>query len=301
MTSTDRNREPPHSSLFRVGPRGAPLAAHPGGTVIRRLRAGVLLPFSAAVDGWVRVLTPCEREGWIAMEAGRRQGALVVLDPGHGGDELGALGPGGMAEKELNFDVARRSARVLRAGGIPAALTRTGDYRATLAFRAALAARAGAAVLVSIHHNAQPDGPSESPGTEIYHQYRSPDSRRLAGLLYEEIATALASFKASWVANADAGAKWRLNDRGEDYYGILRRTGELGVIAVLVEPAFLSSPEEEALLRRGPVRQAEAEAAARAVLRFLRSDDPGSGYTTPLPRLIPAGPGGGREGCIDPV
>ncbi|MGH2732903.1 MAG: N-acetylmuramoyl-L-alanine amidase family protein [Actinomycetota bacterium] len=296
----DRNHKTARTGLFRIGPRGAPLAARPGGAVICRLRAGVLLPFSSAADGWARVLTPCEHEGWIRMGAGRRQRALVMLDPGHGGDELGAVGPGGMAEKDLNFDVARRSARMLRAHGVSPALTRTGDYRATLAFRAALAARTQAALLVSIHHNAAPDGPSQEPGTETYYQYRSPDSRRLAGLLYEEIAVALVGFETSWMANADAGAKWRLNDGGEDYYGILRRCGDLGVTAALVEPAFLSNPEEEVLLRRGPVRQAEAEATARAILAFLHSDGPGSGYTTPHPRSAPAGPGGGRKGCIDP-
>jgi hypothetical protein len=102
------------------------------------------------------------------------------------------------------------------------------------------------------------------------------------------------------VADTDAGAKYRTNDAGGDYYGILRRSGEVGVVASLAELAFITNPSEEALLRRDDVRQAEADALARALVRFLRTPDPGSGFTVPYPRVAPAGPGGGTSGCVDP-
>ncbi|MGH2690504.1 MAG: N-acetylmuramoyl-L-alanine amidase, partial [Actinomycetota bacterium] len=103
-----------------------------------------------------------------------------------------------------------------------------------------------------------------------------------------------------WVGDTDAGAKWRLNSSGGDYYGILRRSGELKVTAVLAELAFVSNPSEEQLLARPDVQQAEGAAVARGILRFLRTPDPGSGFTTPYPRSAPAGPGGGSRGCVDP-
>jgi hypothetical protein len=47
------------------------------------------------------------------------------------------------------------------------------------------------------------------------------------------------------------------------------------------------------------VQQVEGRAVAQALLRFLRTQDPGSGYVTPLPRLS-SDNGGGAEGCVDP-
>lgn len=289
------------AGLLVVSPAGLGLAARPGGPQVGRLRGGVALPIDAVAGGWARVLTPCERRAWAPLNGGATTSrATVVLDPGHGGSELGAVGPGGLAEKGINLDVARRTSERLRAQGIDAVLTRGGDYRATLAFRVSLAASVHPAVFVSIHHNADPDGPRDRPGTETYYQFRSASSRRLSGLLYEEISATLAGFPAQWVGDTDAGAKWRLNDGGGDYYGILRRAGGANIVASLAEMAFVSNPSEEALLRRDDVRQAEADATARAIIRFLGTDDPGSGFTVPYPRTAPAGPGGGRTGCVDP-
>ena len=291
------------SRLLQLGPEGAAVRDEPAGPASGRLRGSVLLPVLDADGPWLRVLTPCERPRWLEAACGRPVSAAVALDPGHGGDEPGAVGPGGRVERDLNLDVALRAAVLLRQAGVAAVTTRTGDYRATLGFRTAVAGSMGAAALVSVHHNAEPDGRSSRPGTETYHQHADPASRRLAGLLYEELVAALAAAapdRTSWPANADAGAKWRLNDAGLDYYGVLRRPAAEGVTACLTEFAFLSDPGDEALLERPEVRAAEAGALARAVVRFLRTHDAGSGWTEPVHRIRPAGPGGGLEGCLDP-
>lgn len=277
------------------------MAASPGGAPAGRLKGGVLVPFWAVESGWARITTPCALTRWIpagaVSPATRPQ---VLLDPGHGGDEQGAVGPTGLLEKEVNLAVAAGAARMLSIRGIPAAVTRSGDYRATLGFRVALAKAAGPKVLVSIHHNTDPDGPVSRPGTETYYQFRSSSSKRLAGLIYEDVVRGLSPLGAAWVADTDAGAKWRLNGRGQDYYGLLRAARESGVVSVLAELAFISNPSEEALLRRQEVRNLEAGAVAQGIARYLRSSDPGSGFTTPYPRSAPAGPGGGTLGCVDP-
>jgi N-acetylmuramoyl-L-alanine amidase len=292
----------PAAGVLVTGPKGARLAREPGGATFARLRAGVAVSYDAVDGSWARVLTPCENRGWLRLSDGRTQPTVeVVLDAGHGGDEPGATGPGGLTEKELNLAVVERAAAALKAAGVDAAVTRPSDYRVTLASRVAIAAALRPKAFVSVHHNAEPDGPREGPGTETYYQIRSPDSKRLAGLIYEEGVKALAVFSAQWVADTDAGAKYRTNDAGGDYYGILRRSGEVGLVASLAELAFISNPSEEALLRRDDVRQAEAEALSRALVRFLRSEDPGSGFTIPYPRVVPAGPGGGTSGCVDPA
>ena len=70
--------------------------------------------------------------------------------------------------------------------------------------------------------------------------------------------------------------------------------------AVISEALFISNPPEAALLARADVQQAEADALARAVARFLTTDDPGSGFVEAYPRREAAGPGGGNTGCVDP-
>jgi N-acetylmuramoyl-L-alanine amidase len=284
-----------------IGAGGAAMARQPRGTPFGRLRADVAVAYDAVDGKWARILTPCENQAWVKLEDGRvERAADVVLDPGHGGDEPGAVGPGGLTEKELNLEVARKTVEALRAVGIEAVLTRPSDYRSTIASRVAVATALRPKAFVSIHHNAEPDGPRDGPGSETYYQIKSAESKRLAGLIYEEIVKALSAYQADWVADRDAGAKYRLSPSGTDYYGILRRAADAGVVASLAELGFISNPTEEALLRRDDVRQAEAGAVTRALVRFIRSDDPGSGFTVPYPRTEPAGPGGGATGCVDP-
>jgi N-acetylmuramoyl-L-alanine amidase len=297
------------SGAFIVGPGGAAVATAPGGPVLRRLRAGVIMAVDAVDGGWAHVLTPCENSLWAKTAEGRiDQTADIVLDPGHGGGESGAVGPGGLTEKELNLAVAQMTVEALAAEGVHATLARTGDYRQSLASRVAVATALHPKAFVSIHHNAAPDEAWPKPGTETYYQNgksvpadRLAASKRLAGLIYEEVVKALSGFSASWVADRDAGAKYRLGDSGDDYYGILRRSAANGVVASLAELAFVTNPSEEALLRTDAVRRAEANAVARGIVRFLRSEDPGSGFVVPYPRTEPAGGGGGTEGCTDPV
>lgn len=86
-------------------------------------------------------------------------GAHVVLDPGHGGDEPGAVGPTGLTEKELNLDIALRVRDLLEAQGATVVLTRDRDVRITLATRATIARTMSPIAFLSIHHNAAPVDP----------------------------------------------------------------------------------------------------------------------------------------------
>jgi len=91
--------------------------------------------------------------------------ALVILDPGHGGQDSGAIA-GGVLEKDLTLDIAQRGDRLLDAQGAMALLTRNGDSYVSLGDRAQLINRADNAVVVSIHLN---DGPRpDASGIETY-------------------------------------------------------------------------------------------------------------------------------------
>jgi N-acetylmuramoyl-L-alanine amidase len=247
-------------------------------------------------DGRFVVRTPCSGEATVTGT--RVTGATVVLDPGHGGKETGAVGPAGTLEKSVNLGVAEAAKAELERLGATVVLTRTGDYRITLLARAAIATALHPILFVSIHHNAEPDGPFDGPGSETYQQIGVDASHRAAGLVWEEVRGALSAYDIAWVGDTDAGAKYRPANDGGDYYGILRRARP--VPAVLSEAAFLSNPPEEALLRDPAVQRVEGLAIARAVVRFATTQDPGSGFVTPYPRTQPAGPGGGPDGCTDP-
>ncbi len=262
-----------------------------------RTPSGMVLPVLGGQPGAWQVLTPCATSAVVPGEP--VLGAHVVLDPGHGGREPGAVGPTGLREADLNLDVARRVRALLEAEGATVVLTRDADVRVTLATRAAIAKTMSPLAFLSIHHNAAPVGRSTTPGSELYHQLADPESKRLAGLLWEEMQEHLAPFGTDWAIGDDPGARARRSLRtGDDYYGILRNAQ--GVTAVLTEGAYLSNPAENALLETEAFRDAEARAIADGVLRLLRTDDPGSGYKPVKEQAVPAGGGGGTSGCTDP-
>ena len=230
----------------------------------------VLAVLATNPDGSFVARAPCGGEVTVTGRA--LGGANVVLDPGHGGDEPGAVGPAGTTEKAVNLAIAQQTARRLEALGASVVLTRTADYRITLASRAAVATSLRPQLFVSIHHNAAPDGPRDGPGSETYFQLASPDSKRAAGLVYEELVDAFAAYDVAWVADRDAGAKYRRRADGSDYYGILHRTA--GVPAVLAEAAFISNAPEEALLADPAFQAVEAQALTDAIVRYVSTDRP---------------------------
>ncbi|MEO7572706.1 MAG: N-acetylmuramoyl-L-alanine amidase [Acidimicrobiales bacterium] len=247
-------------------------------------------------DGTFVARSPCGYE--VTVAGTPVMGANVVLDPGHGGDEPGAVGPAGATEKAVNLAIAQETQRRLEALGATVVLTRTADYRITLASRGAIATNLQPQLFVSVHHNAEPDEVRQTPGAEMYFQIASPESKRASGLIYEEVVGAFSAYDIDWAADLDAGAKYRLRSDGGDYYGILSRTA--GVPAVLSEAAFISNPPEEALLVDPAFQAVEAEALTRAIVRYITTPDPGNGFVEPYPRTQPAGPGGGSSGCTDP-
>jgi N-acetylmuramoyl-L-alanine amidase len=259
---------------------------------------GFVLPIEGGGPGAWTVMTPCAKTA-VVHHGDTIGGATVVLDPGHGGDETGAVGPGGTIERDLNLAVAKRLKAALERQGATVLLTRTGDYRIALKTRAEIAQKLKPAVFLSVHHNGGHDEVRSTPGTEVFYQHASAASRRLAGLVYEEERAYFGTLpNKEWYSDRDAGAKYRTGSSGGDYYGILRGTD--GVTGVLSEGLFLTNPKEEALLVRADVQQGEADAITRGIRRFMLGNDPGSGFTTPYPRTEPAGPGGGTTGCDDP-
>ena len=259
--------------------------------------SGVLLGVTGVVsDGYV-VLTPCGGTTVYALgETVDR--AQVVIDPGHGGDEAGAEDVPDLTEAQLNLSLANATAAVLGERGISVVLIRTTDYRIPIRVRAQLADLIAPQAFVSIHHNTPASRPSPDPGTEVFVQTGSAQSRRLGGLLYEEVFEALSQFDIAWTSRDDAGVLTVVNDAGEDAYGIARYPI---TPSALVEMAYLGNESEAALLATPEYLDAGAVSLADGIERFLTTQDSGTGFVE-APRLFnPSGNTGGTTGCVDPA
>jgi N-acetylmuramoyl-L-alanine amidase len=302
----------PTAAAFTPGavlPPGAPSAAAdreaapappvvPDAMVVRSPR-GIVVPVLGREGSEWKISTPCGREAVIASATPVPTGA-VVLDPGHGGYDPGAVGPNGLAESVLNLAVSKHAAAALDAAGFPTVLTHADDYGMNLTNRALVAVDLHAKAFVSIHHNGGAWAPSAIPGSEAYHQVDSPQSKRLSGLVYEEVVAALSRYHVKWVTSG-VGVTWRTRANGEDWYAMVRQPK--GVAAALEELAFITNPAEATLLAEPDVQRVEGEAVARGIIRFLTTADPGSGYVDggPMPPRPRTGPrGSGDDACDDP-
>jgi N-acetylmuramoyl-L-alanine amidase len=214
----------------------------------------------------------------------------IVVDPGHGGDDIGAQSSNGLTEKELTLAVARRLARVLESRGHAVRLTRDGDQNRALIDRTALANRLEAPVFVSLHANASTF--SSVSGAETYYMSldrgtdeaaaatadlenrpaTASDDRSPLDLILWDLAQAEVLNESADLALAVQGrlnARLGLRDRGVKQAPFVVLTGAT-MPAILVEIGFLSNPEEEQKLDRPDHQQALAEAIADGVLDFVR-------------------------------
>jgi N-acetylmuramoyl-L-alanine amidase len=212
---------------------------------------------------------------------------VVVLDPGHGGAEIGAEGKGGLAEKDLVLAVARQLRSYLQDRlGLRVILTRDGDRNLALDERTAVANNNKADLFISIHADASPS--RDARGSSVYFLSYSEgeqvasaaaaraeaasggtngldfilwdmaqashlsQSSRLAEIVQEELLSATGSEK------ANRGIK-------QNTFRVLKGAT---MPAVLVEIGFISNPAEEELLETTSYREGVAEALYRGVVRF---------------------------------
>ena len=182
---------------------------------------------------------------------------VVVIDPGHGGGDSGAVGHYGVKEKDVTLYVALRVEKLLKDAGAKVIMTRTTDrdvsyYKSPN--RTELQARVDKCppetdIFISIHCNAF-SNPS-SHGMETYYYSGSPQSRRLAVLLNEEL--------------AKYGGRHNRGVRTANYY-VLKHNSHP---SSLVELAFVTNYEEENLLANDDYQDALAKAIVSAVNRYF--------------------------------
>lgn len=177
-------------------------------------------------------------------------GRTIALDPGH--PPQGATGPTGLREEDANLSVALELRDLLEREGARVVMTRTADTALGVYERTAIADRANAEILVSIHNNALPDGvnPFVNNGTTVY--YFQPRAARLAMLTEQALVGEMGL--------PDLGAA-----RGN--FALARDTW---MPAILTEGAFLMIPEQESALRTPAFREAYARGVALGIQAYLR-------------------------------
>jgi N-acetylmuramoyl-L-alanine amidase len=153
----------------------------------------------------------------------------VVIDPGHGGDDSGALSPRGFKEKDANLAVSKFVAAALLDRGYRVFMTRGGDKAVPLYDRPRLAHANGADAFISIHHNAPPYD-------------RDPVKARYAVVYaWNEIGEKLAVALNSRMAAATAGMIPN-NGVNRANYAVTRNPE---IPSCLIEVDFITSPEGE--------------------------------------------------------
>lgn len=193
-------------------------------------------------DGGKTLVVAIRRQ---ALALSRRP--LVLIDPGHGGDDPGALGAGGTRESEVNLAIALKLRDALRGRGVNAALTRTGDVNMDLDSRMRLVNQLGAQVLVSVHANSH--DAAHAAGLETY--YRTAISQPFAQQIHQVLVAEL--------QRPDRGVR-------EARLFMLRHPT---IPSALIEAGFISNPEEERLLGDGEYQRKAAEAIAKGVASYL--------------------------------
>jgi len=178
---------------------------------------------------------------------------LIVIDPGHGGFDPGAIGGNGLQEKEVNLDLALLVRDKLEKKGHNVLLTRKTDEYVSLQRRVEIARDKKARIFVSIHNNSSRK--SHTGGSEIYvsQNYKKEDMQ-LAQLINDNLCDEI-----------------KLDDRGlkQDNFYVIKNTI---MPSVLLEVAFLSNPHEEKLLGSNVFLNKAANGIVDGILDFLEKD-----------------------------
>ncbi len=222
--------------------------------------------------------------------AGPRRVERVVIDPGHGGNDPGAIGPRGLREKDVTLDIAHRAAPIIaRELGVATLLTRDVNEYVPLDERTARANAFAADLFVSIHCNAAENNGSDGVVTFVLDDSSDSAAARIAALensasaaAAQELASALRriqdaamlerSLQFAQLLQRATVASLQNNyghiaDQGVRRAGFYVLAGAL-MPAVLYEVSFISNPDAEIRLNTGDYRQKLADAIVNSIRAY---------------------------------
>jgi N-acetylmuramoyl-L-alanine amidase len=209
-----------------------------------------LLPNSISLPLQIPVPPPVISSSSVGYPQVPRGRLVVMIDPGHGGQDSGAVGIGGLQEKDVILPISQRVAALLEQQGIQAILTRTSDYFVDLAPRVEMAKRNRVDFFVSIHANSIDNRPDVN-GLETYYFDRG---ERLAQTIHNSILQSI-----------------DIKDRGvrKARFYVLRNNP---MPAVLVEVGFVTGVQDAARLATAAYENQMAQAIANGILQYIQQN-----------------------------
>ncbi|MEH0672600.1 LysM peptidoglycan-binding domain-containing protein [Vibrio owensii] len=235
----------------------------------------------------------------------RAQEILIVIDPGHGGEDPGSIGPSRRKyEKDAVLSISRKiSAQLDAVPGIKTRMTRTGDYFVNLNRRVAIARENNAHLLISIHADAFTSPKPRGGSVFVLNTRRANTEISRWVENHERQSELLGGSGTAFVSNTnDRNVNQTLLDlqfshsQKEGYKLATNILGEMGKVArlhnskpintslavlrspqipsVLVETGFISNPTEEKLLFQRAHQDKLARAITKAVVQYLKDNPP---------------------------
>ncbi|MEZ8826937.1 LysM peptidoglycan-binding domain-containing protein [Vibrio amylolyticus] len=303
-----RKSTPPEKSTYRlvfelkrnVSANIFKLAPTPGGQYGHRL----VIDLPHGTTSSKPAATPAPTVNKDASSITRQEDIVIVIDPGHGGEDPGSIGPTRKYEKNATLSISKKIAAQLNAiPGIKARLTRNGDYFVNLNRRVAIASENNAHLLISIHADAfttpQPRGGSvfvlntRRANTEISRWIE--DKEKQSELLGGGGAAFPSSINDKNVNQTLLDLQFSHSQK-EGYKLATEILSEMGKVAklhnskpintslavlrspqipsVLVETGFISNPTEEKLLFQRSHQDKLARSITKAVVKYLKANPP---------------------------
>jgi len=218
---------------------------------------------------------------------------VVIIDPGHGGKDPGAIGPTGLKEKEVTLGIALYLEKLLKGVGIPTYLTRSKDEFVYLENRTNFANQKNGFIFVSLHANSVLNHRPSAKGIETFvlsSKYIGASARDVAdrenraSRAHPEVDTDLALIIADLEESANIKYSLdfaeiiqkklvnylKLEDRGVKQAPFVVLKGA-NMVAVIVEVAFISNPKEEKLLKNNEFKQKSAQALFEAIKYYVEN------------------------------
>lgn len=195
----------------------------------------------------------------------KKDQVVIVVDPGHGGEDPGKVGINDVLEKDLNLQIAKKVKKLLEEAGIKIVMTRTNDKvpdakKEDLNQRVQLINETKPTLALCIHQNSYPD--EKIKGAQVFYHTITPEAEDVATIVQEQLRT------------VDPTNTRQIKEN--DTYFMLKNCQ---VPTIIVECGFLTNPEEAAKLTREEYQDQIAQAICEGVVKWLSGGAEGEADT----------------------
>lgn len=191
----------------------------------------------------------------------KKDEAVIVIDPGHGGEDPGKVGVNDVLEKDLNLQIAKKVKKLLEESGVKIVMTRTNDKvpdakKEDLNGRVQLINETKPDLALCIHQNSYPDAAIK--GAQVFYHTITPEAEDVASIVQEQLRT------------VDPTNTRQIKEN--DTYYMLKNCQ---VPTIIVECGFLTNPDEAAKLTQEKYQDQIAQAICEGVVKWLSGDAEG--------------------------